>query len=752
MQKFLHFYGMKNSLFTLVALLFTTGLFAQQPKNRVLSLPVERNGITLRQPWVGGMNSPQFSPIDLNRDGLKDLYIFDRIGDKVLTYVNNGTNGVNTFDYSPKYEELFPGMFAWSLIRDYNKDGIDDIYTHVNSGIGVFKGRLENNLLRFDTVSKLLLYTDPPYTVNIWTNIADIPVITDVNFDGDMDILTYGVFGAGVEYFENQTKENPGNPSFVMDSFKFLNETLCWGNFQQSSINNSISLNVGCKGNGEGSGHVIIEGSERHAGNAIYGFDAGNDHDIDLLNGNIGFDNLMFLENGGDSTYSNITRWDSIFPQCNTPVLMPTYPGGYGVDVNSDGLEDVLIAPNVGTTGGRDVKNVMWYKNTGNSLCNFEYQSDSFLVADMLDFGTDSKPVFFDYNSDGLLDIIVGNYGYFRPFQTYKGTVAVYQNTGTATQPRYRMVSEDFRNFSSYLLVGVNPAFGDLDGDSYKDMITGELNGYLHFFKNTGGTVADFQAMTTPQYFNIDAGQFSAPFIYDLNGDSLLDILVGRKDGKLSYYWNMGTKTNPLFHKDSVNSYFGGINVTLPGYTEGYSQPFIWNDGSSNLKLFVGSNRGSIFQFAIDQSKLRSGTFAVIDTDFLGHDLGTRATIQLADLNGDGRLEYLSGNSRGGLILHSDSVWDPGTTLGIEPLQPLQNQLKVYPNPARDYVTCVLKGTDLTNAQAGLFNLLGEQVPAGFATNGNRVTLNTASLANGFYIVRIQNAGKLYTARVIIER
>ncbi|HRG89365.1 MAG TPA: FG-GAP-like repeat-containing protein, partial [Chitinophagales bacterium] len=404
---------MKNSLFTLVALLFTTSLFAQHPKNRVLSLPVERNGITLRQPWVGGMNSPQFSPIDLNRDGLKDLYVFDRIGDKVLTYVNNGTNGTNTFDYSPKYEELFPGMFAWSLIRDYNKDGVDDIYTHVNSGIGVFKGRLQNNLLRFDTVSNLLLYTDPPYTVNIWTNIADIPVITDVNFDGDMDILTYGVFGAGVEYYENQNKENPGNPSFEMDSFKFRNETLCWGNFQQSSINNSISLNVPCKGDGDGRGNIIIEGSERHAGNAIYSFDAGNDHDIDLLNGNIGFDNLMFLENGGDSTYANITRWDSIFPQCNTPVLMPTYPGGYGVDVNSDGLEDVLVAPNVGTTGGRDVKNVMWYKNTGNSNCNFEYQSDSFIVADMLDFGTDSKPVFFDYNSDGLLDIIVGNYGYF---------------------------------------------------------------------------------------------------------------------------------------------------------------------------------------------------------------------------------------------------------------------------------------------------------------------------------------------------
>ncbi len=742
---------MKNALLSLLAILAFIIANAQAPKNRVISLPVERNGIQLRQPWVGGMNSPQFSPIDLNGDGFKDLFVFDRIGDKVLTYTSNGTGGANTYDYAPQYEALFPDFFAWALARDYNNDGIADMFVHVNSGIGVFKGSMQNGYLHFDTVSNLLLYTDAPYTVNIWTNISDIPVVTDVNFDGDMDILTYGVFGAGVEYYENQTVENPGNPSFVMDSLKYLNQTLCWGNFRQSSVSNSIALNVSCKGDGEG-GTIIVEGSDRHSGNTIYNFDHDNDHDVDLLNGNIGYDNLMFLQNGGDSTYANITNWDSIFPECGTPILMPTYPAAYGVDINNDGLEDLMISPNVGTNGGRDVKNVLWYKNVGNQLCNYEYQSDSFIVADMMDFGTDSKPVFTDMNGDGLMDIVVGNYGYFRPYQTYKGTLAYYENIGTATQPRFKMKTEDMDSLSSYLLVGIHPAFGDLDGDGNKDMVVGELNGYLHYFKNAGGTIADYPAMTSPQYFNIDAGQYSTPFIYDLNGDSLLDILVGRKDGKLSYYWNMGTRTNPVFHKDSVNAYFGGINVTLPGYTEGYSQPFIWNDGTGTLKLFVGSNRGSIFQFAIDPAKLRSGTFAVIDTDFLGHDLGTRGTINIADINGDGLMEYLSGNSRGGLILHSDSVWDPGTTLSIQTLQPLQNQLKVYPNPARDYITCVLEGTDLTNAQAGIFNVVGARVAIDLKITGSRITLNTSELATGFYIVRVVNQGKVYTAKVLIEK
>ncbi|HLP50963.1 MAG TPA: VCBS repeat-containing protein, partial [Chitinophagales bacterium] len=425
---------MKNTAVSIALLLVVSFAFAQSPKYRVLGLPVERNTITLRQPWVGGMNSPQFSPIDLNGDNLKDLFVFDRIGDKVLTYINNGTGGASTFDYSPKYEQLFPGFFAWALSRDYNHDGIADIFTHVNSGIGVFKGRMDGGLLRFDTVSNLLLYTDPPYKVNIWTNIADIPVIADVNFDGDMDILTYGVFGAGVEYYENQTQEHPGDPHYVLDSFQFTNQTLCWGNFQQSSISNSIALNVSCK---TGGAELPEVGGERHAGNAIFSFDDGNDHDIDLLNGNIGYDNLMFLENGGDSSFANIITWDSVYPACNTHVYMPTYPAAYGVDITNDGLEDLMISPNVGTAGGRDIKNVLWYRNVNNQVCNFEYESDSMLVADMLDFGTDSKPVFFDFNSDGLQDIVIGNYGYFRPFQTYKGTLAYYENIGTATQPRY---------------------------------------------------------------------------------------------------------------------------------------------------------------------------------------------------------------------------------------------------------------------------------------------------------------------------
>ena len=733
-------------LFSVLAFHFS---FSQAPKHRIVSIPVEKYGKQMREPWVGGMNSPQFSPINLNNDNLVDLFVFDKVGDKVLTYINNGNNTDSTFTYAPQYEKLFPTeLFSWAVIRDYNNDNVPDIFTHANSGSRVYKGSYVNGQLHFEIVSDLLKFTFGNFDVNIWTSLDDIPVFTDVNFDGDIDILSYGITGTQIEYYENQTKEHTGNPQYDIDSFKYEEVSLCWGNVAQNSLTNSMLMNISCKGGGQ----TIDEAEgQRHSGNTLFAFDNCNDHDIDLLNGNIGYSSLAFIDNCGDSSYADVCAIDSAFPSCNTPIEMPTFPAAYGVDVNNDQMDDLIIAPNA-RDGGRDVKNVMLYKSQDSCACGFVYQNDSFIVEHMLDFGTDSKGVFFDLNGDGLKDIIVSNFGYFRPFQTYKSTLAYLENIGTASNPQFKLRSDNYGNFSSYNLVGMYPAFGDLDGDGKEDLLIGELTGYLHFFKNTGTTVAAFPSMTTPQFDTIDVGQYSAPFIYDVNGDSLNDLVVGKKDGKLAYYWNMGTKTSPLFSKDSVNTNFGGVNVTLPGFTEGYSQPFIMKDGSGNMKLFVGSMRGNIFEYDLDPAKLRSGSFTRIDTNFIKRDIGSKATISIADINNDGKLEYLLGNSRGGLLLCSDSVWGPGTELSVRNIEEDKSGFVIYPNPAKDYFICVFKNHNLKNPKTEVFNLLGEKMNAETKFSSNQVIVNTNNLSTGFYMVRVLDGENSFISKILIKR
>lgn len=738
-------------LFFVLFSLFFSSVFSQGPKHRVVSIPVTRNTISLKEPWTGGLNSPQFSAIDLNDDNLPDLFVFDKVGDKVLTYINTGTTDDTAYVYAPQYEELFPAdLFSWALIRDYNNDGVADIFTHASLGTRVYKGSKPGGQLHFDLVSPLLVYNDGNFNVNIFTGIDDVPVFADVNRDGDIDILTYGVYGASIEYYENQSVEHSGDLHYNIDSFKYLQSTRCWGNIQQNSSTNSIALGISCKG---GTGEESPNQGSRHSGNTIFNFDFDNDHDVDLLNGNIGYDNLALLHNCGDSTYANVCDWDSVFPACNVHVEMPTYPAAYAVDINNDGFEDLLIAPNA-RDGSRDIQNVMSYKNNGTLVCPFEYQTDTFIVNRQLDFGTESKPALFDFNGDGLKDVVVGNYGYFRPFQTYKSTLAVYINTGTATQPQFTETETDYKNFSQYLLVGASPAFGDLDGDGKEDMLVGDLNGYLSFFKNTGTTGAIFASMTAPQYFGIDVGQNATPFIYDVNGDQLNDILVGKKDGKISYFWNMGTANNPVFDKDSVNKNFGNINVTQTGYSDGSSKPFVLKEANGALKLFVGCYRGIVYEYDLDITKLRSGTFTVLDTNYIKHDVGSKAAPTIADLNNDGLLEYIIGNSRGGLLIYSDSLWNPETEMGIaeNSIPNTLGGMKIYPNPSRDYFVCEMQEADFIHPTTELYNILGERVDADNHFTGKRLVINTGLLRSGFYVVRITDAGKTYTGKILLEK
>lgn len=85
---------------------------AQSPVYRVISIPSIKNNQTLKQPWTGGLNAPQFSPIDLNGDNLKDLFVFDRAGDKVLTFINTGSGNDTAYTYAPQYESLFPALIS----------------------------------------------------------------------------------------------------------------------------------------------------------------------------------------------------------------------------------------------------------------------------------------------------------------------------------------------------------------------------------------------------------------------------------------------------------------------------------------------------------------------------------------------------------------------------------------------------------------------------------------------------------------
>jgi FG-GAP-like repeat/Secretion system C-terminal sorting domain len=775
---------MKPRLLTLQLLLAFVLTQAQTTKYQVTSIPVQKNGTWMRDPWVGGMDCPQFSMGDINQDGIQDLFVFDRTGNRIFTYLGNGGAPDTMFTYAPQYERLFPTWITnWSMLRDYNHDGIPDLFTWVGPGCLVMKGSFNNGILRLDTVSPFLRYravnggNGQVNNPNVPVLSLDIPGIMDVNGDGDLDILAYDIYGGLVGYYENQTVEHGSTGAYAYDSLKYRLITTCWGGFAQNTgsvAGNSITLHID---SGDctysdlndtiyappvpGGGSI-----ERHSGNSLFPVVDPVTHSVDLLNGNVGFNDLMFLRNCADRTnpYGDMCVWDSIFPPlpCTNQILMYQYPAAYGIPISNDSLQDLLISPNVIPayyySGGnaRNVNNVLWYKNLNDTTCWYDFQNDSFLVHHMLDFGTNSRGVFYDFDGDGLTDIIVGSYGYFDPTflpSTYRSTLAYYRNVGTATQPAFQQVTLDYDSFSNYHLMALSPAFGDLDGDGKPDLVMGDQSGYLYFCKNMATGAGSSYPVITQQHFDtIQVTGYAAPFIYDINGDSLNDLLVGSDNGYIYYYQNTGTKTSPYFNHYATDS-FGYVNICSYGSLDGcFAQPFVMKDSAGNLLLYVGSEGGLIYKYLINPDSIARGSFRLLDSNVIGRAIGANATVSIADINNDGKMEYLLGTSTGGLVMYSDSDWNPGTTLGIYNIPANQGRLNIYPNPAHDYFVCTADDGGFINPRLDIYNVAGQQVNAGVQFNNNQVVVNTQQLSDGFYLIRITDAGKSYPGKVLVAR
>ena len=717
---------MQYTFYTLLLALIGLQVYAQA-YYQTLSLPVEKYGTTLTNAWAGGLDAPQFSPADLDGDGTNDLFVFDRNGSRAFAFINKG-NG--NYSYAPHIIAALPELENWALMRDFNKDGIPDIFCWANSGLKVFRGKRINNALSFEIQTELLTYTDyfsinyPK--INLYVLTDDIPGILDVNGDGDMDILVFGnLLNPSVpQFYENQSVEQGfGADSLVFDSY---NLDQCWGKFIESSTTNAISIGY-CKTGG-------IQGTPagRHAGSTLCPYDEDGDGDIDLLLGDITYNTMIMLRNGGDNTEANILSYDSIFPNYNTSIDMPIFPAGYIADVDNDGKNDLLVSPNA-RTAIRNVKNVLFYKNTGsNTNYVFNYQTDSFLVHTMLDFGSDAKVAAFDYNNDGLMDLVIGNAQYYiHQGSLEKSQLALLQNVGTTTQPAFKLVTDNYENIAQYLLKTLQPTFGDLDGDGKADMLLGDYAGNVHFLKNTGTTTAQFPALTTPQYFDLDASVLAAPFIYDVDGDNDNDIICGRKDGSLNWYINFGSKQNPQFHKDSVKLKWGNVNLKGIYEVDGLSQPVLTKHNDS-LFLYSGSNRGAIFKFYIPGNDIRNESFSLIDSNLLGISVGKKSTIAFADFNGDSIPDLVVGNSLGGLDFYSSKLIDVAVH---EAANPKNYEWNIFPNPTSGSVVITTESNEA--AKAEIFSITGEKVLERTFFQAEKI--NTASLAGGIYLVKLHN-------------
>ena len=714
-----------NRLLTLTFFsIFTTYSFAQISVNRDTSVDVYESNTKYKSPWVGGMNSVQFNEIDLNLDGVNDLITFDRSGNKLNTFIKKN----NEYIFAPKFRKNFPKIKDWCLTADYNCDGKLDLFTYSTGGIAVYLN-VSSTDLEFSLETSLLLSNYGSSNLNIFVSPVDIPAITDVDYDGDLDILTFSILGGFIEYHRNLSIEQNGN----CDSLIFNFEDACWGDCYEGL--NSYVLN--CT-NCQCAPLTNQNFKQPHAGSTILAIDIDNDNDKDLILGDILYNNLNLLINGGSNQNALITSVDSIFPKnylSTSQVDLPMFPAAFYIDVNNDNIKDLVVSPNSTTLSGTENKQSSWlYINSGtNTQLDLSLSTKDFLQSEMIDLGDGSYPSFFDYNLDGLMDLVVGNYGYHNTGNDPTSSLALFENIGTNSNPSFNLVDRNWQNISSINLninlvkpaLNLYPCFGDLDGDNDKDMIIGDADGKLHFFENDGNIPANF-SLSSPNFFQIDIGSFATPFIYDINKDGLNDLIVGEQTGTINYFPNRGTINSAIF--DTIIENFGNVDIEDSVISTGYSSPKII-DIDNERYLISGSFSGYLYAFEIDSI---DSSFAPIDIGLNNIWDGSITSIDFTDLNNDFELDIIVGNKSGGLTYYnSDSLLTNTNNFA-------NSELMLYPNPTKNNITIV--SNTLGNVE--LYNTHGILILQK-TKRSDKLIISLKNVSNGIYYLKFNNKTNL---------
>lgn len=747
---------MKKYIYIVLVLFF--GFIASKAQ-----LPVGRDTITvieggkvLKSAWAGGLNFCSISQVDLDLDGKLDLVLFDKVDlfsyGIIRCFINKGGIGEVKYIYDYQYSSKFPRVEQWVIFLDYDNDGKSDLLTYTLGGIKAFRNTSTPGNISFQLRKSAILSNVTPTLSPLFTQIYSSPVsmpgFSDIDNDGDLDILTFSSSGVNIEYHKNMSVETYGND----DSLYYQLEEYTWGDVNESSC--IVNLNQFL----QAAPYDQSPLKTYHSGSCLMCFDRDGDGDKDLVLGDISCSTLHYLENGGTTSNAHITDTTKLYPNypnkaSTQQIKMNTFPCTYHLDIDNDGKKDLVASPN--TSNSENSNSVWYYQNTSSTpTVNFQFVKNNLLQDEMIEVGEGAYPCLLDVDTDGLLDLIIGNHGYYSGTSN-KTKLAYYKNIGSLSQPSYSLITRDFASMGTLpttsTLTGLIPASGDIDGDNDIDIILTDFYGGVHWLENTAGVgnPCNF-SIFHKTYFGITT-TFGAPYpqVIDVDRDGDLDFLFGLRNGQIAYYRNTGTTTSPSF--TLVTNLFGNVDVTgntnLYGSSEGSCAPFMF-DVAGSYKLLCGSISGKIFYYDNIDGNL-SGNFNKIDTMVNKINDGPRSAIQYIDINGDGKRDLIVGDYAGGLSFYSSKA-----PIGINELSNTENEVIVYPNPANDFIEIKVLNNFTDKLHVELYDMVGKRVLMQSAS-ATHLQVDCESLAQGVYIMQItisvNKTAKIVTRKIIIQ-
>jgi hypothetical protein len=154
-----------------------------------------------------------------------------------------------------------------------------------------------------------------------------------------------------------------------------------------------------------------------------------------------------------------------------------------------------------------------------------------------------------------------------------------------------------------------------------------------------------FQAPSTNPFGLTAVGGNAAPTFVDIDADGDLDAFVGSEDGNTLFYRNTGSISDPAFAAPSTNPF--GLLIA------GYATPtFVDIDADGDLDALIGNSAGNT-QVYRNTGSTSNPIFADRSTSPFGlTDVGSFAVPTFVDIDADGDMDAFVSNSQGNTLFY----------------------------------------------------------------------------------------------------
>ncbi|MCD6449296.1 MAG: VCBS repeat-containing protein [Thermotogaceae bacterium] len=317
------------------------------------------------------------------------------------------------------------------------------------------------------------------------------------------------------------------------------------------------------------------------------------------------------LEGGIEIYINHGSKFSPAFVKWNVDKIFSDTPEGTSLkidlgDLNGDGLLDVVLVDNE--------NHMKIYMNAGNKQKPL-WKEVSYTL-EKLPKG--SIPRLVDLTGDGKSDLVLS---------TSSGEIFFYTNTATNNDVGFYFEKEKAGKAgykgrfplwprpdgSSGLLVGnvLIPAFGDLDNDGLIDMVISNEKGKIFVFKNIGSeSYPIWRKVKAPGLEDFEAGEKVFPYLADLNGDDLPEIVLGTSK---SIMWvpnssNPGNLKFRVWKSDAEKSWMGKF-LWSKGYWDDVDKLVYFDPNDNYVKIYAEIILNSPDEFRDEASYIIANAF-----------------------------------------------------------------------------------------------------------------------------------------------